>query len=165
MPPASRITTSGAQVSHSCSPGLRLITRSSSPRASALYFTDAPIGDRAPVEPGRRQAGAEAAGGVEAAHADAHLGDVGDARRAQHGAARLPVAVVDARAAAGARRVEPPRHRLEDRAHHGDAVDRQADVHAELVGARHEVARAVERIDDPDAPLAEALDRRRAAPR
>ena len=66
------------------------------------------------------------------------------------GAARL-----HERAAAAARVIERLAHRLIDDAQHWLAVDAEADVHGEVTGLRQEVARPVERIDDPDAALAE----------
>ena len=67
----------------------------------------------------------------------------------------LDAAALHEGAAAAPRVIERLAHRLIDDAQHWLVVDAEADVHREVAGLRQEVARAVERIDDPDAALAE----------
>ena len=113
-------------------------------------------------QPRRRQALAQPFVGVEARDADAHVARLLQARCAQ--LARRPVDF-DERAAAAQGEVQRVLHRLVGDAQHRRAVDRQTDEHAEVAGLRQEVARAVERVDDPDAPLAEGVTVVRATPR
>jgi hypothetical protein len=54
-----------------------------------------------------------------------------------------------------AREVERVLDRLVSDAQNGHAVDGQADEHAEVACLRQEIACAVQRVDDPDAALAE----------